>query len=72
MHVCVCVCVCACVCVYRKQSQVSKEKDDHRGAKVIRDYSEAHSPASEDGFVKETHKVSAELKAEVEALVAKL
>ncbi len=34
--------------------QVSKEKDDKRGVKVIPDYAEAHSPAAEDGFVKET------------------
>ncbi|MCZ7644627.1 MAG: DUF4954 family protein [Planctomycetota bacterium] len=55
-----------------KDTQVSKEKDDQRGARIIRDYGDAHKPASSDSFVKETHEVSAKLKQEVEALLGKL
>ncbi|MCK6470455.1 MAG: DUF4954 family protein [Planctomycetes bacterium] len=55
-----------------KDTQESKEKDDDRGARIIRDYADAHAPASSDGFVKETHEVTAKLKAEVEALIAKI
>ncbi|MBI4335530.1 MAG: DUF4954 family protein [Candidatus Omnitrophica bacterium] len=49
--------------------QSSKEKDDVRGARVIDDYPQAHAPASEDGFVKQTHQETAQLKKEVEALL---
>lgn len=55
-----------------KQVQVSKEKDDKRGASVIADYAQAHPPASEDSFVKETHQVTAALKAEVEQLLSRI
>lgn len=50
----------------------SKAKDDKRGPRVIDDYADAHAPASEDGFVKKTHEVTAALKADVDALIAKL
>lgn len=53
-------------------TQVSKEKDDKRGVRVIPDYSEAHQPAAEDAFVKETWQATEQLKKEVSALVAKL
>ena len=49
--------------------QVSKEKDDVRGARIINDYPEAHAPASTDGFVKQTHAETAQLKKEIEALI---
>jgi len=52
--------------------QESKEKDDKRGASIIPDYSEAHSPASEDGFVKETWKKTKEIQEEIKNLIAKL
>jgi len=55
-----------------KDVQVSKEKDDHRGAETIEDYAEAHAPAKEDGFVKETWATTNELKAAVEKLLAAL
>jgi len=55
-----------------KSTQVSKEKDDKRGARTIKDYSLAHKPASEDGFVKETWKLTNETKAEIEELLKKL
>ena len=55
-----------------KSTQVSKEKDDKRGARTIKDYSLAHKPASEDGFVKETWKLTNEMKAEIEELLKKL
>lgn len=49
--------------------QVSKEKDDKRGARIIPDYPEAHAPAAEDSFVKQTHAETAQLKKEVEKLL---
>ena len=55
-----------------RETQESKEKDDQRGVRIIPDYADAHAPAKEDSFVKETHKVTAALKVEVEALLAKL
>ena len=55
-----------------RDTQESKEKDDQRGVRIIPDYAEAHAPAKDDSFVKETHKVTAALKTEVEALLAKL
>jgi len=52
-----------------KDVQVSKEKDDIRGARIIDDYPEAHAPAAEDSFVKQTHQETAQLKKEVEKLL---
>ncbi|MFH0792958.1 MAG: DUF4954 family protein [bacterium] len=50
----------------------SKAKDDKRGVRIIPDYADAHSPAKDDGFVKETWKVTQALEAEVKGLLAKL
>ena len=55
-----------------KSTQISKEKDDKRGARTIQDYPLAHKPASEDSFVKETWKFTNEMKAEIEELLKKL
>lgn len=55
-----------------KDVQVSKEKDDNRGKRVIPDYAEAHAPAASDGFVKETHATTMKLKSQIEELLAKL
>ena len=55
-----------------KSVQGSKEKDDIRGARIIRDYPEAHAPASEDSFVKQTHAETNEMKKEIEKLFSKL
>lgn len=55
-----------------KDVQISKEKDDKRGARTIQDYPEAHAPAKDDGFVKETWKVTAAMKAEIEELLKQL
>ena len=52
-----------------KDVQVSKEKDDIRGARIINDYPQAHAPASEDSFVKQTHQETAQIKKEIEALL---
>lgn len=52
--------------------QVSKEKDDVRGALIIDDYPAAHPPAGEDDFVVETWKEFEELKREVEELITRL
>ena len=52
-----------------KDVQTSKEKDDVRGARIINDYPQAHAPAAEDSFVKQTHAETAQLKKEVEAII---
>ena len=52
------------------QVQSSKEKDDHRGAEVIEDYTEAHKPAKDDSFVKETWAATAKMKAEIQKLIS--
>ena len=53
-------------------TQVSKEKDDNRGARVIDDYPHAHKPAAEDKFVKQTWAETRELQAKIKMLVGKL
>lgn len=50
----------------------SKERDDIRGRKIIRDYREANTQAPDDGFVKETWERSRRIKAEMNALILKL
>jgi len=50
------------------QVQSSKEKDDLRGAEVIEDYTQAHKPAKEDSFVKETWAATAKMKEEIQKL----
>lgn len=55
-----------------KDVQVSKEKDDNRGARIIPDYPHAHAPAEQDGFVKETWEATKKLEADVEALLTQL
>jgi len=55
-----------------KDTQESKEKDDQRGARIIKDYAEAHKPAKNDSFVKETHETVAKQCAEIDALLAKV
>lgn len=55
-----------------KDVQVSKEKDDKRGERIIADYAHAHAPASTDGFVKETIELTKKMRAEVEAILEKL
>jgi len=52
--------------------QVSKEKDDQRGARIIDDYPHAHAPAAEDSFVKSTWADLEGLKKEVAKLLKKL
>ena len=54
------------------QVQSSKEKDDLRGAEVIEDYTQAHKPAKEDSFVKETWAVTAKMKEEIQKLLSGL
>ncbi len=53
-------------------TQKSKEKDDRRGARIIDDYAEAHSPAAEDSFVKETWAVTRKMQKEIRTLIRKL
>jgi len=52
--------------------QISKEKDDDRGARIISDYPTAHPPASEDGFVVETRQECEALKEEIRDLISEL
>lgn len=55
-----------------KDVQSSKEKDDKRGVRIIPDYAEAHKPAAEDSFVKETWAFTRQFQAEIKALLEKL
>ncbi len=55
-----------------KDVQVSKEKDDNRGARIIADYGHAHSPAITDSFVKETWEVTRQLRSEVDAILVRI
>jgi hypothetical protein len=55
-----------------KSVQLSREKDDERGARVIPDYLDARPPAKEDGFVKETWSVTEKMVTEIDALVGQL
>ncbi len=55
-----------------RDTHQAKERDDIRGKKIIRDYSEANTQAPDDGFVKETWERARTVKAEMDALIAKL
>lgn len=55
-----------------RDTQESKEKDDVRGARIIKDYPTAHAPAAEDGFVKQTWAETKELQKEIAELVKKV
>jgi len=50
----------------------SKERDDVRGRKIIRDYREANTQAPDDGFVKETWERSRNIKSAMEDLIREL
>ena len=52
--------------------QVSKEKDDFRGARIIPDYMHVHTPAAQDGFVLTARKEASELSAEIEAMLKRI
>ncbi|OIO80712.1 MAG: hypothetical protein COW11_06355 [Candidatus Omnitrophica bacterium CG12_big_fil_rev_8_21_14_0_65_43_15] len=49
--------------------QVSKEKDDKRGAKIISDYAFAHPVAADDSFVKQTWDDTKKMQREISALI---
>ncbi|MDD3641996.1 MAG: hypothetical protein PHQ19_00810, partial [Candidatus Krumholzibacteria bacterium] len=55
-----------------RDTERSKERDDIRGRKIIRDYAEANTQAADDGFVKETWERARGARAEMEALVREL
>ena len=55
-----------------KDVEGSKAKDDKRGVRVIPDYAEAHEPAHENSFVKQTLAEAAEIKKQIDQLVKKL
>jgi hypothetical protein len=46
----------------------AKEKDDRRGARIIADYSEAHTAAADDPFVKASEEEAAQILAAIEEL----
>jgi hypothetical protein len=52
-----------------KEVQVSKEKDDKRGAKIIDDYAFAHPPAQEDGFVKQMWDETRRMQREISGMI---
>jgi len=49
--------------------QVSKEKDDKRGAKIIEDYAFAHPAAQDDSFVKQTWEDTKKMQREISSLI---
>lgn len=55
-----------------KSVQESKEKDDKRGSRIIPDYADAHKPAAQDGFVKETWTKTKELQENINKIVDQL
>jgi hypothetical protein len=50
----------------------SKAKDDERGARVIDDYADVHTPASKDKFVRQTWEETRRTQREVQELIDKL
>lgn len=52
--------------------QSSKEKDDKRGRRIIPDYPQAHPPAAEDSFVKETWAETEKKQKAIENLLKKI
>jgi hypothetical protein len=50
----------------------SKAKDDERGRRIIDDYTEVHTPAANDKFVKQTWDETRHIQREVEELIAAL
>src|SRR5262249_39976391 len=50
----------------------SKARDDERGARIIDDYAEAHTPAADDPVVRQTWEETRRLQGEVESLLARL
>ncbi len=48
----------------------SKQKDDERGARIIPDYADSHTPAAQDSFVRETRESTAALKRKISELIA--
>ena len=55
-----------------RDTELSKERDDVRGRKIIPDYAEANTLAPDDGFVKETWERSKNARAELKELAARL
>jgi hypothetical protein len=52
--------------------EASKEKDDLRGPRIIDDYAQAHTPASEDDFVSETREVTQKMTEEIRGLLKEM
>jgi carbonic anhydrase/acetyltransferase-like protein (isoleucine patch superfamily) len=55
-----------------RDTQMSKERDDIRGKKIITDYAEANTQAPDDGFVKETWEKARTVRAELQDLATRL
>jgi hypothetical protein len=52
--------------------QISKAKDDRRGPQIIDDYGDAHVPADQDPFVRQTWQETGRLQQEISQLLAQL
>ena len=52
--------------------QESKQKDDKRGVRIIEDYADAHKPAGDDKFVKQTWEETRQLQSEIDTLLERL
>ena len=52
--------------------EISKSKDDKRGARIIDDYSEVHPPAADDKFVIQTWQETRELIGTIEKLISEM
>ena len=52
-----------------KDVQVSKEKDDLRGQRIIPDYADAHPEAAKDSFVKQIWEETRKMQQEIENLI---
>jgi carbonic anhydrase/acetyltransferase-like protein (isoleucine patch superfamily) len=55
-----------------RSTQESKERDDLRGKRILREYYDAHTEASGDPFVLETWEETRMIEGEIQALIAKV
>lgn len=55
-----------------QSTQNSKERDDARGKRITRDHYQAHIPAIEDSFVKETWEETEKMKESIKMLIVNL
>jgi NDP-sugar pyrophosphorylase family protein len=53
-------------------TQLSKEKDNFRGLRIIPDFAEIHDPAAEDPFIRATVQETEDLQSDIDELLKKL